>query len=67
MIEIGMIARFAGSKVLAVDVLEILVGPTSKAHIFLADRTDNVVAPVLLADGDPTVAAGLAELSNGLL
>lgn len=64
-IEIGSPAPLADSDRPAL-VLEMFVRPALEAHVVLADGTDDVVAPLLPADGDPAVAAGLAELEDDL-
>lgn len=66
-IEVGSPAPLAGSdRSEPALVLKVFVRPTLEAHIVFADGTDDVVAPLLPADGDSAVAARLAELEDGL-
>ena len=65
-IEIRSLASPTGTDRPAVA-FEVLMRPALEAHVVLADGTDHVVAPFLLADGDAAMAAGFTELKDGPL
>ncbi len=65
-IEIRPVAIRADSDRLTVA-FEVFVAPALEAHVILTDGTNDVIATLLLADGDPAMTTGLTELEDGRL
>mmetsp|Transcript_7902 Transcript_7902/g.16409 ORF Transcript_7902/g.16409 Transcript_7902/m.16409 type:complete len:220 (+) Transcript_7902:1075-1734(+) len=62
-VEIGPVAILADSDRLTVA-FEVFVAPALEAHVILTDGTNDVIASLLLVDGDPAMATGLTELED---